>query len=97
MLNLLSGKWHNVVTGIALIRPGEHSRAIVDHESTCVRFSEMSEEEIDWYTATGEPMDKAGAYAVQGKAALFVKEIRGDYFNIVGLPVRLVYRLSRQI
>jgi septum formation protein len=55
----------------------------------------MSDEEIDWYVATGEPVDKAGAYAVQGRAALFIEEIRGDYWNVVGLPVRLVYKLAR--
>jgi septum formation protein len=57
----------------------------------------MSQTEIDWYVETGEPMDKAGAYAVQGKGALFIEEIQGDYFNIVGLPVRLVYELARKI
>ena len=56
-------------------------------------LAEMSDEEINWYVATGEPMDKAGAYAIQGHGALFIKEIRGDYFNVVGLPVRLLYRL----
>jgi len=57
----------------------------------------MSEAEVDWYVSTGEPMNKAGAYAIQGKAALFIQEIQGDYFNIVGLPVRLVYALSQRI
>jgi len=55
----------------------------------------MSEREIDWYISTGEPQGKAGAYAVQGSAALFIKEIQGDYFNVVGLPIRLVYQLLR--
>jgi len=54
----------------------------------------MSEDEINWYVATGEPRGKAGAYAIQGKGALFIKEIAGDYFNVVGLPVRLVYKLA---
>jgi septum formation protein len=54
----------------------------------------MSEQQIDWYVSTGEPMDKAGAYAVQGKAALFIEEIQGDYFNVVGLPIRLVYEMA---
>ncbi|MFN2513635.1 MAG: nucleoside triphosphate pyrophosphatase [Pyrinomonadaceae bacterium] len=94
MLKLLSGKWHDVLTAVALLRAGD-DRPVVDHETTRVRFAEMSIAEIDWYVATGEPMDKAGAYAVQGSAALFIEEIQGDYFNIVGLPVRLVYRLAR--
>ncbi len=96
MLKLLSGKWHDVLTAVALLRAGDN-RSVVDHEKTRVRFAEMSIAEIDWYVATGEPMDKAGAYAVQGSAALFIEEIEGDYFNIVGLPVRLVYKLVRKI
>ncbi len=94
MLKLLSGRWHEVLTAVALLRAGEN-RSVVDHEKTRVRFAQMAAAEIDWYVATGEPMDKAGAYAVQGSAALFIEEIQGDYFNIVGLPVRLVYKLAR--
>ena len=96
MLKVLSGKWHHVVTGVALMRAREN-RFVVDHETTRVRFGEMSAAEIDWYVATGEPLDKAGAYAVQGRAALFIEEIQGDYFNIMGLPLQLVYKLSRRI
>lgn len=96
MLTRLSGKWHEVLTGVALVRVG-HSAGKVGHETTRVRFAELNDKEIDWYVATGEPMDKAGAYAVQGRAALFIKEIEGDYFNIVGLPIRLVYELSQLI
>jgi len=94
MLRLLSGKWHDVLTGVALMRAGQ---VVVEHETTRVRFSEMSAEEIDWYVATSEPRGKAGAYGIQGSAALFIKEIQGDYFNVVGLPVRLVFELSRRI
>ena len=97
MLKLLSGKWHEVLTGVALLRADEHAQRLVDHETTRVRFARMSEEEIDWYVATGEPRGKAGAYGIQGPAALFVEEIQGDYFNIVGLPVRLVYELIRKM
>jgi septum formation protein len=97
MLTLLSGKWHEVLTGVVILRIGESSRSVAAYESTRVRFSEMSGAEIEWYVDTGEPMDKAGAYAVQGGAALFIEEIRGDYFNIVGLPIRLVYELSRKV
>ena len=91
MLTLLSGKWHEVLTGVALLRIGGGSKMGV--ERTRVRFAELSQEEIDWYVSTGEPKGKAGAYGIQGKAALFIKEIEGDYFNIVGLPIRLVYEM----
>ena len=96
MLSLLSGKWHEVITGVALVR-AESNRSIVDHVVTRVRFSEMSDEEIAWYAASGEPFDKAGAYAIQGLASLFVEEVDGEYFNIVGLPIRKVYELSKRI
>jgi septum formation protein len=95
MLRLLSGRWHDVLTGVALLRAGEGSGLRVAHETTRVRFSAISDNEVDWYVATGEPLDKAGAYAIQGRAALFVEAIDGDYWNVVGLPVRLVYRLAR--
>jgi len=94
MLKTLSGKWHEVLTGVALLR-GE--QAIVDHECTRVRFADLSEEEIEWYVSTGEPHDKAGAYAIQGLGGVFIEEIEGDYFNIVGLPVRLVYEMLRRM
>lgn len=97
MLNLLNGRWHQVVTGVSLVRASDAAAALVDHETTRVRFCQMSVDEIDWYVATGEPRDKAGAYAIQGKGGLFIEEIQGDYFNIVGLPVRLVYEMSRRI
>lgn len=97
MLKLLSGKWHEVLTGVALIRVGAAAQAFVDHETTRVRFAEMSDEEVDWYVSTGEPRGKAGAYGIQGPAALFVEEIAGDYFNIVGLPMRLVYEMWQKV
>lgn len=97
MLRLLSGRWHDVLTGVALLRAGGADGPAVAHERTQVRFAQMSDEEIDWYVRSSEPMDKAGAYAVQGRAALFIEEIRGDYWNVVGLPVRLVYELARKI
>ena len=95
MLQLLSGKWHEVLTGVALVRVG--GQTMVDYERTRVRFVEMSEAEIDWYVSTGEPKGKAGAYGIQGKAALFIEQIEGDYFNIVGLPIRLVYEMSDKL
>ena len=96
MLHLLNNKWHEVLTGVALVSDGTQDGSdsvLVDHELTRVRFSEMSDAEIDWYISTGEPFGKAGAYGIQGHAALFIEEIQGDYFNIVGLPIRLVYEL----
>lgn len=93
MLRLLSGKWHEVLTGVALVRTAGLPMVLIDHETTRVRFASMSEKEIDWYVTTGEPRGKAGAYGIQGRAALFIEEIQGDYFNVVGLPVRLVYQL----
>ena len=92
MLDLLNAKWHEVLTGVALVRVGGETR--VAYETTRVRFAEMADEEIDWYIGTGEPFGKAGAYGIQGKASLFIEEIEGDYFNIMGLPIRLVYELS---
>jgi septum formation protein len=90
MLRLLSGKTHQVITGIAL----ESFRGSqVDSATTQVTFSPISEAEIGQYVATGEPMDKAGAYAIQGMASRWTVEIRGCYFNVVGLPVSLVWRL----
>jgi len=93
MLSLLSGKWHEVVTGVALVSKSQTS---VAHQTTRVRFAELTSEEIEWYISTGEPKGKAGAYAIQGQGALFIQEIEGDYYNVVGLPVRLVYELVRK-
>jgi septum formation protein len=97
MLALLNGRWHDVLTGVALLRAGDESRRSVAYERTRVRFSFMSDAEIDGYVKSGEPMDKAGAYAIQGLAALFIEEIRGDYWNVVGLPLRLLYKLASEI
>jgi septum formation protein len=96
MLKLLSGRWHEVLTGVALVR-AEVGTAVVEHEVTRVRFGQLSAAEIEWYVASDEPLDKAGAYAIQGQAALFIEEVQGDYFNIVGLPIRLVYKLAQQL
>jgi septum formation protein len=97
MLRLLSGRWHDVLTGVALVRPGDEGRRAIAHQRTRVRFGVMSDAEVERYVESGEPADKAGAYAVQGRAALYIEEIRGDYWNIVGLPVRLVYKLAGEI
>jgi septum formation protein len=90
MLRLLSGRVHEVLTGICLDRYG-----LV--ETTTVEFAPMEEQEIAWYVASGEPMDKAGAYAIQGLASRFVRRIDGSYSNVVGLPVALVYELLRRL
>ena len=90
MLHLLSGKSHKVLTGVALRRGGERLVAV---ESTRVRFLPLHEQEIAWYLATREPLDKAGAYAIQGGASRFIDHIEGSYTNVVGLPVATVYRL----
>lgn len=87
MLRLLSGRTHRVITGIAIVT----ARGVeVAAEVTGVRFLTMSAEEIAAYIATGEPMDKAGAYGIQGRAAKWIPRIEGDYFNVVGLPLALV-------
>lgn len=93
MLRLLSGRHHSVITGICL-RDG--ARDIVDACTTTVRFVPLTEDEIAAYVASGEPMDKAGGYAIQGLASKFIDRIEGDYFNVVGLPVSLVYQHLRQ-
>jgi septum formation protein len=90
MLRLLSGRTHRVITGVAVVEAG---RAEVAAEVTAVRFLTLTEEEIAAYIATGEPMDKAGAYAIQGLAARWIPRIEGCYFNVVGLPISLVATL----
>ncbi|MDX6406137.1 MAG: nucleoside triphosphate pyrophosphatase [Blastocatellia bacterium] len=90
MLRQLSGEWHQVLTGVALVGPSESKVAC---QTTEVKFAVMSRDEIDWYVSSGEPQDKAGAYAIQGLGARFIEEIQGDYFNVVGLPVRLLYEM----
>ncbi|MGA3056183.1 MAG: Maf family protein [Candidatus Korobacteraceae bacterium] len=92
MLRLLSGRTHQVITGVCLVAPDfEQTEA----EITQVVFSPLSEGEIAAYVASGEPMDKAGAYAIQGMASRWVKCIEGCYFNVVGLPLPRVYRMLR--
>ena len=91
MLKRLQSRWHLVLTGVALRPPdGDTLHAV---ESTRVLFAELTPEQIDWYAETGEPDDKAGAYAVQGLGALFVSEIDGNYSNVVGLPLPTVRQL----
>ena len=98
MLRLLSGRTHKVMTGVCLRGRNSNGVAFNDLrlESTEVCFEPLSEREIDDYVATGEPLDKAGAYAIQGRASRWISSIRGDYCNVVGLPVSLVYRMLRE-
>lgn len=90
MIGLLAGGWHDVLTGIAVVENGVPRSAI---QRTSVKFGPMSESEIEFLALRGDPLDKAGAYAVQAQAALFIERIDGDYWNVVGLPVSLVYEL----
>ena len=90
MLTLLSGRTHRVITGVALVSA---TQTQVAAEVTAVQFLTLSDEEIAAYIATGEPMDKAGASAIQGRAARWIPRIEGDYFNVVGLPISLVTTL----
>jgi septum formation protein len=94
MLRLLSGRTHRVITGVAVVTA---ARTEVSAEVTAVKFLTLSDEEIAAYIATGEPMDKAGAYAIQGRAAKWIPRIEGDYFNVVGLPIALVSTLLESI
>jgi septum formation protein len=96
MLKGLSGRWHAVMTGVALYDV-ESRKEVADFEKTLVRFATLSEEEIRWYLRTGEQRDKAGAYGIQGSAGLFIEEIAGNYHNVVGLPIPLVYRLAKRL
>jgi septum formation protein len=90
MLRLLSGRTHQVITGIAIVTA---TSTHVAAETTAVTFIALSDKDIADYIATGEPMDKAGAYAIQGRAARWIPRIEGDYFNVVGLPIALVSSL----
>ena len=92
MLRMLSGRWHEVLTGVAVVENGALRTGL---QRTRVKFAAMTEDEVDFLAREGDPLDKAGAYAVQAQAALFIEGIEGDYWNVVGLPVSLVYRLVR--
>jgi len=92
MLRLLSGRAHKVITGICL---RDCDAYVVDAATTRVWFSELSETEIDTYVASGEPMDKAGAYGIQGLASKLITRIEGCYFNVMGLPISMVYLYLR--
>lgn len=94
MLRLLAGREHAVLTAIALHAPSSNA---ADLDESLVRFAPLSDAEIGWYVATGEPRDKAGAYAIQGLGSLFVEAVEGNWSNVVGLPVPRVYRLFARL
>jgi len=96
MIQKLSGKWHVVLTAVSVYDVQSQKEA-VGLEETKVEFARLTDQEIDWYVGTGEPMDKAGAYGIQGYGGLFVERIAGNYYNVVGLPLPLVYRLCSQL
>jgi septum formation protein len=96
MLRQLSGRVHRVITGVCVVEAagtGENPELRTASETTLVTMNDLSDDEIREYVATGEPMDKAGAYAIQGMASRWIPRIEGDYSNVVGLPVALVYRM----
>lgn len=94
MLEMLSGQDHWVYTGVVVIGPGREASEV---GSTLVSFSPMTPEEIEWYLESGEPMGKAGAYAIQGLGARFIERIEGSWSNVVGLPIAIVHRLLREV
>jgi septum formation protein len=93
MLRMLSGRAHNVYTGVAVISSGKTHIAV---ESTRVTFSHMSDDEIREYIATGEPMDKAGAYGIQGYGGKYISGIHGCFFNVMGLPLNRLYTMLKE-
>jgi septum formation protein len=90
MLRRLAGRSHEVLTGVCLVR-GDAADAQL--AATLVEFAPMTDEEVAWYVASGEPMDKAGAYGIQGRASRFVSRVEGSYSNVVGLPLALVHQM----
>ncbi len=94
MLRLLSGRGHEVLTGVTIVGEGQ---ILTNTATSAVELAHLSPAEIDWYVATGEPMDKAGAYAIQGLASRFVVRIEGSYSNVVGLPVALVSAMLKAL
>ena len=95
MLGALSGQWHEVYTGVALVEASA-CRSMIGHERTRVKFGNLTPAVIDAYVETGEPMDKAGAYGIQGRGAVLVERIDGCYTNVVGLPLSLLAAMLRE-
>jgi septum formation protein len=95
MLRLLSGRGHRVISGVSLMKDAAAATGS-RVEVTTVEFAALSQREIDWYVASGESMDKAGGYAIQGLAARFVTRIDGSYSNVVGMPMAVVYQMCTE-
>ena len=95
MLRMLSGRTHEVITGVC-VAGGKLGNETTRSEATLVIMGALSDDEIRAYVASGEPMDKAGAYAIQGRASRWISRIEGDYFNVVGLPVALVWKMLKE-
>jgi septum formation protein len=96
MLSMLSGRMHRVITGLAVMDAAT-GEAVVRASETKVWFRHLSPDDIAWYAGTGEPLDKAGAYGIQEKGALLVNRIEGCYFNVVGLPLSLLFEMLREL
>lgn len=97
MLRRLQGKTHQVYTGICLVQTGQDNPLLVRHACTKVTMRRMHDEDIRLYVATGEPLDKAGSYGIQGLGSVFITNIDGDYFNVVGLPLALLFDMLRTV
>ena len=100
MLHLLSGRHHEVVTGVTVIGlplVGQERLRLTSFTTTRVKMAALSESEIEWYISTGEPLGKAGAYAIQGLASRFITHIEGSYSNVVGLPIFLLYSMLKKV
>ena len=94
MLRMLSGKTHTVYTGIAVMCG---DKKLIDCDATRVTFSELSDDEINGYIDTGDPMDKAGAYGIQGRFCSYIESVEGSFFTVMGLPVHLLYKMLKEI
>jgi len=93
-LRKMQGRQHTVYTGVAVLANGSKD---VRYETTKVTFAPMSNQEIDWYVSTGDPLDKAGAYGVQGPFGVFVTHLDGNYFNVIGMPLPLLYKMLLEV
>ena len=95
MLKMLSGTWHSVLSGVTVMNT-KTAKSETFYVETKVHFAALTEEEIDGYIETNEPMDKAGSYGIQGKGGIFIDKIEGDYFNVVGLPIHKLTRVLKE-